>query len=89
MNRMSPDTVWLVVLVAALSGVLLGLLALTVTLIRRGRVPNEPAGPAIGGSPYYACHSTVCAHLATPHDPTPVGGRACRNCGAVRTEATP
>jgi hypothetical protein len=84
---MSPDMVWLLAPVTALSGVLLGLLALTVTLIRRRRVPDEPADLTIGGSPYYACHSTVCAHLATPHDPTPVGGRACRNCGATRVES--
>jgi hypothetical protein len=81
------DVLWHLAPVAALAGLLLGLLALTVTLIRRGRVPNGPADPAIGHSPYAACHSAVCGHMSTPHVRTPDGALTCRECGTARPEA--
>jgi len=38
---------------------------------------------------WLACHSLTCAHTTTLHDPTPVGGLACRNCHTVtHPEAT-
>lgn len=33
------------------------------------------------------CHSTTCAHLTTPHQPSPTGP-ACRRCGAIATVTT-
>lgn len=47
---------------------------------------EETAAPAVAPAAHVPCHSLVCAHMSTPHDLTPVGGLACRECGTVRTE---
>jgi hypothetical protein len=80
---MSTDTVFLIVRVTGCGGLLVGLLALTVALLRRGRVPNEPADATIGASPYYRC--TTCGQ-PTSHERTGTA-LTCRTCGTAYPEA--
>ncbi|MYV56478.1 hypothetical protein [Streptomyces sp. SID3212] len=80
--------VWLVAIGAAV----LGLARWTTRLVRR-RPPfpepePEPEHARTGPPPaaYLACHTPACGHMSTPHDVTPTGGLACRDCGRVAVQ---
>lgn len=54
--------------------------------LRAGREHHaEPAPRPAGHAPaaYVPCHTTVCAHMSTPHDRT-TAGLTCRGCGTTK-----
>jgi hypothetical protein len=48
--------------------------------VRHVHTVNTPPAPDPGL--WLPCHSPVCAHLTTPHDPAPTGP-TCRHCGTT------
>ncbi|MFF2522286.1 hypothetical protein [Streptomyces liangshanensis] len=76
---------WLVAVGAAL----LGLVRWIARLVRRPALPEpEPEHARTDPPPtaYLPCHTPACGHMSTPHDATPTGGLACRDCGRVAVQ---
>jgi hypothetical protein len=68
----------------AVSGVT-GVIAATLRAGREHRA--EPAAAPASPTPaaYVPCHTTVCAHMSTPHDRT-AAGLVCRGCKTTKEE---
>lgn len=87
---MSPDTAFAVVTGCGVGAVALAAAAL---FTQPRQVHAEPAAPP-EPSPveWFARHDLRCGHTSTPHEPTPVGGLVCLNCGTTtlttRTETS-
>lgn len=79
---------WAVAAVLAVLALVHGLVRLCRSLRRRSRwVVDEMPGAEPDGLLWLACHSTVCGHMETRHDPAPEGAPVCRACGTPAASA--
>lgn len=72
---------WAVAAVLAVLALVHGLVRLYRSLRPRPRwVVDEPPDGEPDSLLWLACHSTVCGHMETRHDPAPGGPPVCRAC---------